>query len=182
MANPKKFVVSCDDREKRPIVFPKVYALGGTLHLIEPQKKRMKVGDYADPSDVVGIERKSALSELFDCFYGGKRRSCRRQLENLSKKYDVGILLVETQPHEVIAHDFTKDYRGACQIEAKAGLGHVIVQNIVSDAVEFGLHLVWCGRVDTTARRTSLGALVLSWLYYGRYWAERGKKLKRACK
>jgi len=80
------FTILVDDREKKPWLFPSQYPM---------EKRRLKCGDYSIKGyeDLVAIEKKSGLNELFTNLTGNYRPTFKRFLSKLSK-YPVRAIVV----------------------------------------------------------------------------------------
>jgi len=81
------FAIVCDDREKKPWTFPKDQKV---------VRKRLKCGDYSIKGfeDLIAIEKKSGIQELFTDLTGKYRARFRRFLNRLSK-YPIKCIIVE---------------------------------------------------------------------------------------
>ena len=84
-----KLTIVHDDREKRPWTF--IESVYGAM-----EKKRLKCGDYSIKGfeDIVAIEKKSGIGELFADLTGAYRETFKRFLKRLSK-YPVKCIIVE---------------------------------------------------------------------------------------
>lgn len=169
----KKIVVWCDDREKRPIVFPKtVEDFSGRTLSVESEKKRLKAGDYTlrDHNEIVGIERKGSPMELWGCLFGPDRDRFKKQLEKMRKAYDVPMVLVDSSPAELISFDYRRFVTGAA-----LSTGEHLVAKLTCDCLEFGAFLSFVGRVESASKLYSTGQYVVSMLLGG---VEHRVKLK----
>jgi ERCC4-type nuclease len=154
-------VVQLDDREKRPILFPSLYAVKNKTYSVQTEKVRMKAGDYRLKGDRfldVGIERKGAVTELYDCFLGRDRGMATRQFEKMASTYARSVLLLESDPYDVMRYDYSHFTGG------NRTTGDILLQQIARCSFEWGLHIVWTKRIDSNIRCLALGRLVLSLL------------------
>lgn len=81
------FTVTMDDREKNPWVLP-----------YEVEVKRLKVGDYSVKGfeDIIAIEKKSGLGELFNDLAMSYRETFKRFLKKMSK-HPVSVIVVQEE-------------------------------------------------------------------------------------
>jgi len=93
--NQNSFTVLYDDRERHPWLLPAQYAM---------EKKRLKVGDYSIKGyeDLIAIEKKSGIAELFNDLAASYRPTFKRFLRRLSK-YPVRCIIVEDELSRVDA-------------------------------------------------------------------------------
>lgn len=151
--------VVIDNREKRPIRFPVYIRRDGDLLNVETVSRHLRTGDYRLDNKgfaKVLIERKGRPQELYDCTLGSRRKQFRNQLHRLAMESDFPTLLLDSAPHEVETYDFSQFNRWA-----KPDDGERVVEILMDLCMEYTVHLIWFGRVETPVREWSCGRLVL---------------------
>lgn len=158
--------IAVDTREKRPISFPTYYYRGPDLLKVATVPKALRSGDYrmeSDGFDSVGVERKSAPTELYNCFVGSEQSRTEKQLARLASTYQRAYLLIDTQPFELL-HWTGAELAGRREFAPGCLVGDVVMQGIVAMAARYSVSVVWAQRADSGPRAMALGRIVLALL------------------
>lgn len=152
---PHQVTVLIDERERKPLEFPKSlwwWSPARHEHLLRVRTvvKRLRTGDYAIRGyrDVVLVERKGSLSELAKNLFTRDVSRFRAALDRLQRECR----------HPTLLLDMSAQLRAS----RYARNPDQIIDGITREAIQRGLHLLW---LPPTSRGTRTGELVLRWMW-----------------
>jgi len=156
---PNKVVVLVDDREKKPILFPKTIEWfserGGEGHLIQvvTKKVRLPEGDYAlkGYDDVAIIERKGSLEEIAQNMLTGDYARATSAFQRLVEACEFPYLLIDCPINKLFDSPWVEQPDRA-------------IQALFQFAAEKGLRILVGGHSIRPVARRQLGKLCLTLL------------------
>ena len=163
---PRKLTLEIDNREKKPLIFPKNIFVpatpGGRKRRpieISPISIRLPTGDYRlkDYPDLCIIERKAGQDELITNLTTKDYKRFYNMLKRLSKEAQYPVLLVEATPNMLAAtpKNYNNPLRGVCELDSS-----FMLHKLALLLSEFRVSLMLAGQSRSIAQRRNLGKFV----------------------
>ena len=155
----KTLPIQIDTREKRghELLFPAhlTYRWRGRIQSVSVSTERLALttGDYLCPGlpDLIGVERKGSLRELYTNFLTDDRDRARASFIRFANAFETPVIL---------AHVSYRDFRPNFRTGGLTLPGHLVWDAFTRLCSELDIHLWMCGPCRSIGDRRQLGTLV----------------------